>query len=68
MTRTNAALLMFALFSTLLTGFSAGRLHERLNQPRLIGFGCDGTRGPIWATEEDDFLAGCEEIRVWGRD
>lgn len=25
------------------------------NQPRLVGYGCEGSRGPLYAYEEDHF-------------
>ena len=31
--------------------------------PRLIGIGCKGAGGPLWADEEDDFPAPCKEIK-----
>ena len=40
-------------------------LERRSVIPRLIGFGCDGTTSAVWATEEDDFPAGCEQIEDW---
>lgn len=32
--------------------------------PRLIGIGCKGAGGPLWADEEDDFPAPCKEIKA----
>lgn len=31
--------------------------------PRLIGTGCEGAQGPLWADEEDDFPR-CKDIHV----
>lgn len=31
--------------------------------PRLIGTGCNGAQGPLWADEEDDFPYPCKEIK-----
>lgn len=32
--------------------------------PRLIGLGCKGAGGPLWADEEDEFPRPCKEIHV----
>jgi len=32
--------------------------------PRLIGTGCKGASGPLWADEEDEFPYPCKEIKV----
>lgn len=34
------------------------------NPPRLIGIGCKGARGPLWADEEDDFPGPCDRIEL----
>lgn len=34
---------------------------SRADQPALIGYGCEGTSGPIYADEEDQFPI-CENI------
>lgn len=32
--------------------------------PRLIGLGCKGANGPLWADEEDEFPYPCKEIKT----
>lgn len=50
MTKLNAALI---LLSSVLSGLSLG-LVDRLNdEPRVVGRGCDGASGPLYAVEED---------------
>lgn len=34
------------------------------DRPRLVGYGCEGTNGPIFANEEDEFPK-CKEITLY---
>jgi len=34
------------------------------DRPRLVGYGCEGTSGPIFANEEDEFPK-CERIELY---
>lgn len=34
--------------------------------PRLVGYGCEGAGGPLYANEEDHFPK-CEVIEAWPR-
>ena len=54
-----AALLGFALTWT---AWSAGERHALDNGPRLIGHGCEGAGGDIWAADESDFPTRCAMI------
>lgn len=57
-----AALIAVALAS-LAIGYGIAR-HEAQG-PRLIGHGCAGAGGDLWAAEESDFPTQCEAIERW---
>ncbi len=40
-----------------------GLVSNSLNSPRLVGYGCIGAHGPLYANEEDDFPT-CDVIRL----
>jgi len=44
--------------------YSVASGDERDMPPRLIGLGCKGAGGPLWADEEDEFPRPCKEIHV----
>lgn len=50
----------FAAASIMLLGMAAGWMIEA-SRIRLVGYGCDGTGGPIYAAEESDFPR-CDKI------
>ena len=49
-----AALFLLAVF--------VGYLMKQDDTPRLVGYDCEGTSGPIYADEEDHFPVRCKSI------
>lgn len=43
--------------------FLAGYALATIEQPVLIGYGCSGANGPLWAQEESDFPP-CLDIHI----
>lgn len=43
----------------------ADDLDEATMIPRLVGYGCKGASGPLFANEEDHFPAPCEAVEAW---
>lgn len=43
--------------------FLLGVLAATIGQPVLIGYGCEGASGPLWAQEESDFPP-CADIHI----
>ena len=52
-----------AILSAVLVAFVVGMIsgNALAFQPRLVGFGCEGAAGPLFAIEESDFPQ-CEAI------
>lgn len=40
-------------------------LDEQTRVPRLVGYGCKGSSGPLYANEEDHFPMPCDRIEAW---
>ena len=70
--RTITTIVMLALLLMLIVG-TAEKLGERLHRadyperpmPRLIGHGCDGAGGDVWAMDESDFPTSCQIIEEY---
>lgn len=63
-----ALALAAALYMGSLAAGEITELFSRIEQaqgPRLIGQGCKGAGGDIWAAEESDFPTQCEAIEAW---
>lgn len=45
-----------------LVSYQAGQRDALDNGPRLIGHGCEGAGGDIWAADESDFPTPCQAI------
>lgn len=42
--------------------YAAGKADALDNGPRLIGHGCEGAGGDLWAADESDFPTRCANI------
>jgi hypothetical protein len=65
MTLEEKSLTAFAIVMGLLTISLAFGPFEGKSQPvypRLVGYGCNGASGPLYANEEDEFPAPCYAI------
>lgn len=56
-------LIAILIFTAVLTlGFIIGYGRAAEDTPRLVGYGCEGSKGPIFANEEDHFPHPCDAI------
>lgn len=54
--------LLFSLYSfAYKAGSAEGAIEASVHLPRLVGYGCDGAAGPLYA-EEEDHLPFCNSI------
>lgn len=45
-------------------GVASYAIHDNEYHARLVGIGCNGANGPIYANEESDFPM-CADIHAW---